>query len=226
MFQPLALVILIQQSVSQFPGTEIRDGSSFVADETYEYEDDEIFCIDNIDCIVICGSHAACFYTTIYGPSNASLTIRCDANYYNPGFNPSNPKNQFYTDSCYVMTVHAENSTALYINVANNYRSELRESDIYTPITNEINTYITCGIIGTNSYLEPTDSFSSREPVSLCLTDNNIYSRYGFNTVIWTYYDNSSWAMDGAQSTMHCFDEKFWLIFIFVFKLDSRRSCF
>eukprot|EP01083_Nonionella_stella_P312351 1116856_1 len=168
----------------------------------YEYFDTDLICVPYQDCSLNCRAGSACDYATIYGPLNAELTINC-----NTESSDSHADNEQGT-SCLRLTVHAENSTKLYINVWNE-NGELADTDIYIPTNPALpvpNTFITCGIVGYhNLNQQPTDNIPSYLPDVCGSADhhNIVYSKNGFESVLWTYDNQSVWALS-TENTMRC----------------------
>eukprot|EP01083_Nonionella_stella_P157742 512465_1 len=170
-----------QQAQSYFISDEYGEGQGL----TYE-------CIDDIDCILNCYATNACGSSTTIGPANAKLTINCNSHFDSQTSTQS---------SCQTLTVYAQNSTELEINVYNeNY--EFQRNNIYTPISDlpsTVNTFITCGIIGVNND-KTTKIWSCAE--------NHIYSVNGWRSVEWTYYEDTLSSLTNIMperpNTMHC----------------------
>eukprot|EP01084_Bolivina_argentea_P320421 555947_1 len=163
----------------------------------YDYNQPTVpwYCTDFIDCTVNCLGSSACLDATIYGPTNAILTINCDSSRDIDGAAAST-----YGHACSDMIIYAENCSALHINVWNN-NEELYNTYIYTPYNpiqpTQTNTFITCGIIGTETSKTVT-SYS-------CGFYNQIYSINGWRTVEWSYSGNSSWSLQQQEAiNMHC----------------------
>ena len=179
--------------------SQILNGSLFTNYEFYGWDNDMIYCDNYIDCIVNCYATAACYYLHVYGPKNAKLTINCNAGFNGNNTNPGYP--------CGIMNVYAEDSTELYINVYNEDFA-FANVNIYTPTSRTVNTFIVCGI--TDEFSEFTDRAPSRPEV--CGKGNTIYSKYGFSTVEWTYFEDNTWAIHQydnrivSVSKMYCGD--------------------
>ena len=114
---------------ADYSGYDDLYGSEFSGYGDGYFGYDNLYCDDDIDCVVNCEGPGACHFAAIYGPANASLTVNCE----------------IYR-ACDHMSIDAQESINLYINV--NYAlSALSNTDIHTPTSNATNTYITCGIL-------------------------------------------------------------------------------
>eukprot|EP01084_Bolivina_argentea_P320420 555944_1 len=169
-------------------------GSAFTNYDEYTWDNYILNCTDEIDCTINCYTTGACYGISIYGPKSAILTINCNAAYGGSTQYPAYP--------CGGTNVYAEDSTQLHINVYN-LDMAFNSMVIYTPITQNINTFITCGMV--DQYTPIPNDIPGR---SVCGNNNKMYSKYGFNTIQWTYYENNTWALDQATYTqsMYCGD--------------------
>ena len=167
--------------------SQILNGSLFTNYQIYGWTNNMIYCDDYIDCTLNCYQSYACYFMSIFGPKNAVLTINCHS-----GFNTAKTNGISQYSPCYYMNVYAEDSSELYINVYNE-RSAFGNVVIYAPTNPAVSTFILCGI--TNADSEYKNSAPRTYPASgVCSTNNVIYSKYGFDTVEWTYYENNTWA--------------------------------
>eukprot|EP01083_Nonionella_stella_P063803 165812_1 len=155
-------------------------------------------CADNIPCVVNCYEYAACYYVTIVGPSDSTLTINCNANY-------GNYYSYDKTNGCAGNKIYAQNSTQLIINVYNEVY-QFYGGTIYTPTQsiNKLNTFITCGIISSETKKGATDDTCHSSGV----LSQHIYSVDGFNSVQWKY-GGTHWTVETAAEayyTCACLD--------------------
>eukprot|EP01084_Bolivina_argentea_P045654 84042_1 len=200
----MMMYVLLQMVAILFPIRLIpaqynlpNPGSNWIYYDYHAVPYEGLQCIDYQNCTLNCISFLACWYTTIYGPKDATLTINCDSSKDGSG-----PK----SEACVKMNINAQNSSQLIVNVYNN-DLEFSDNDVYAPYNREINinqmerdTFITCGII--------TNLTSNNATYKNCGHLNNIYSVYGLQTVEWTYYHNTSWSLVASTgvnaSKIHC----------------------
>eukprot|EP01083_Nonionella_stella_P164482 544481_1 len=168
--------------------TENYTNSTFYAYDNYGYSLDNLYCVDYVDCLLNCYGGLSCIDLTIFGPKDATLTINCDSRY------------ESWSQSCTLMTVHAEESIALYMNIFNTRQHspwEMANSKIYTPLPrnggNQVRTCIRCGIIG------PFNSNSSGHWPT-CAYGNSIYSQNGWSSVIFSYVEPATWSLQNDDN--------------------------
>eukprot|EP01084_Bolivina_argentea_P072260 131230_1 len=147
-------------------------GSEFVSYTGYEWDNDIIVCDDCINCTVNCMGLASCFGIDVYGPKNAKLTIN---------INEDIPQG---------MVVYATESSILEVNVYDFHTIDRIE--LHTPDNNNINTRILCGIPTTNKSMTPSPVYDRYG----CARGAKIYSKYGFDTISWTLYNQSLWPLN------------------------------
>eukprot|EP01083_Nonionella_stella_P086779 241270_1 len=173
----------------------VVSGKEFTYDDFSYTATNEVTCPSDQDCVVNCFGRWACGGSPIYGPSNAALTVNCNGDAYDDHIDGGG--------ACSSLEIHAEDSTELRINVFNEIDS-LYDTSIYTPTNAAIpNTFIKCGIVGPNN-LNQQPSYTGRTstaPNTVCGARNTIYSKDGFESVIWTYGDTSVWALNQCSDT-------------------------
>eukprot|EP01084_Bolivina_argentea_P135090 238104_1 len=150
----------------------------------YDYYDETIYCSNNIDCVINCYNIMACAGITIIGPRNATLTVNCKAEELATGPDYSEYGGMPAYACHNNLNIHANHSTELHIFVYYEIFG-LSSTTIFTPHNNNINTHILCGISG------KYNSASHANVYAVCTEQIYIYSKFGFNTIVWTYYGNN-----------------------------------